>query len=63
MLIDLPNEVVEAMDVISTYMWPDEEADFNSTPESEREGHVFNSLQVVDAFLDRVRVQNEGERS
>ncbi len=45
----LPETIREALEMILTYLWDDERADFLANP---KEGHVFPELVAVSRWLD-----------
>jgi hypothetical protein len=49
--LDIPNEVLKAIQAILVYLWNDEEADYWAASESERKAHVFRELTIIRRWL------------
>lgn len=48
----LPENVRAAIEHVIDYLWDDERSDFESQAASDRDGHVFESLRDIQAWLN-----------
>lgn len=51
-MIRLPSEILTALETVLDYFWQDEERHYEETPEEDRDRHIFNSLRIVQAFVN-----------
>ena len=51
-MIRLPSEILTALETVLDFYWHDEERHFEETPEEDRDDHIFNSLKVMQAFIN-----------
>lgn len=49
--LDIPHEVLQAIDSVLDYMWHDEATNFWATPESLRERHICRELRIIRCWL------------
>jgi len=51
-MIHLPSEILTALETVLDYYWQDEERHYAETPEEDRNKHIFNSLKIMQAFVN-----------
>ena len=51
-MIRLPSEILTALETVLDFYWHDEERHFEETPEDDRDDHIFNSLKIMQAFIN-----------
>ena len=51
-MIRLPFEILTALETVLDYCWLDEERHYEETPEEDRHNHIFNSLKIIQAFVN-----------
>jgi len=59
-MIRIPPEILTALETVLDYNWQDEERHYYETPKAERHNHIFQSLRIMQSFVnspDTVAVQ------
>ena len=51
-MICLPSEILTALETVLDFYWHDEERHYEETPEEDRDDHIFNSLKIMQAFVN-----------
>ena len=51
-MIRIPFEILTALETVLDFYWQDEERHFEETPEEDRDDHIFNSLKIMQAFIN-----------
>ena len=51
-MIRVPSEILTALETVLDFYWHDEERHYEETPEEDRDDHIFNSLKIMQAFVN-----------
>ncbi len=50
--VTIPKEIAMALDAILDYLWQDEQRNVEQAAPTAQDGHIFNAMQLVKAWLE-----------
>ncbi len=59
----LPGYAAHAMEVVLSYLWDSERADYEQSPPDDRYNHIFRHLQTLARWLEVDRMQRRCSRA